>query len=489
MNMNFIEWEMLENPMNICLLNGEYILENNINLFNITFKRNEDYGLIGILNGFIDEINGNKIDNFFKSIKNNKIVIKSLYGNMDIVFRYNIKNYRYNQVYYTIKLDILYLNMGEIDEENLEWISRWYINGSDLILLRDPTYTLEKGSNYKRLNDEGELIINTDWEFNHFVSSYFLVKPETLNPFMVSKISNKFNPNWSGKMSIDFFREWGFHNKEQINLIEKVLSFVFGRSLFDIGESHYDKNGNLIYFKAYSPRISRTINLRHICERGANCPIVYPLFEMHHEKDLAFLIDQCEQSNVNYLNVFNYLRESFNLSSMSEIVLIAGALEFLAENWLKNNSTGKYEHMPQEEFESLISDELSSIYQKFEQYGVEKIDDIMENIMGAYKKQGSKKLDLFFDELNINLGKIEKSAIQYRHAPAHGKVMKLKMIRKFTLRTMSYRLLLNRSILKSLNFEGKYWDLFSRSYKNLDESIDKEDFNRILNSVKFLEDI
>ncbi len=42
--MNFIEWEMLENPVNICLLNGEYILENNINLFNITFKRNEDLG-------------------------------------------------------------------------------------------------------------------------------------------------------------------------------------------------------------------------------------------------------------------------------------------------------------------------------------------------------------------------------------------------------------------------------------------------------------
>ena len=54
---------------------------------------------------------------------------------------------------------------------------------------------------------------------------------------------------------------------------------------------------------------------------------------------------------------------------------------------------------------------------------------------------------------------------------------------------MSYRLLLNRSILKSLNFEGKYWDLFSIFYKNLDESIDKEDFNRVLNSVKFLEDI
>lgn len=63
------------------------------------------------------------------------------------------------------------------------------------------------------------------------------------------------------------------------------------------------------------------------------------------------------------------------------------------------------------------------------------------------------------------------------------------MIRKFTLRSISYRLLLNRSILKSLNFEGKYWDFFSKSYKNLDESIDKKDFNSVLNSVKFIEEI
>ena len=74
MNTNFIEWEMLEKPINICLLGEEYFLENNINLFNITFKRNDNYGLIGILNGFMDEIIGSKINNFFKicHIESNK---------------------------------------------------------------------------------------------------------------------------------------------------------------------------------------------------------------------------------------------------------------------------------------------------------------------------------------------------------------------------------------------------------------------------------
>lgn len=488
MNTNFIEWEMLEKPINICLLGEEYFLENNINLFNITFKRNDNYGLIGILNGFMDEIIGSKINNFFKSIKNNKIIIKSLYGYRDIVFHYNIKNYNYNQVYFTVKLDILSLEIGEINQENLEWISRWYINGTDLILLRDPKYTLESDTNFKRLNDIGDLIINTDNEFYHFVSSYFQVKPESLNPFIVSKISSRFNPNWSEKMSIDFFKEWGFHNKEQINLIEDVLSFVFGRVLIDIGESHFDKNGSLIYFKAYSPKISHTINLKYICGVVANCPIFYPFFEMKHEKDLAFLIDQCWESNVNYSNVFNYLRESFNLSPLSEIVLIAGALESLAEDWLKNNSNGKHEHMPQEDFENLISEELGGCYRKFEEYGVERIDDLMDNIKGAYKKQGSKKLDLFFDELNIKLGKIEKKAIHYRNTPAHGKPMSLKMARKFSLRAVSYRLLLNRCILESLNFKGPYWDFFSKSYKDLDEPIDKKDFNRVRDSVKFIEE-
>ena len=222
---------------------------------------------------------------------------------------------------------------------------------------------------------------------------------------------------------------------------------------------------------------------------GPNCPLFYTFFDMRHETDLAFIIDKCEESNVNYYNVFNYLMESFNLPPLSEIVLIAGALDFLSENWLKNNSSGKHEHMPQEDFENLISYELDSCYEKFEEYGVKRIDDLMDNIKGAYEKHGSKKLDLFFDELGIVPGKIEDSAKYYRHAPAHGKIISLKMARKFSLRVISYRLLLNRCILKSLNFEGFYWDFFSKSYKNLNESIDKKDFNRLQDSVKFIKDI
>lgn len=488
MDTNFIYWEMLEKPINICLLSGEYFLGNNINLFNITFKRNDNYEVIALLNGFKDEVIGSKINTFFESIGDNKLIIKSLYDYNDIIFQYNVKYYKYGAFYYTVELNILSFEIGKIDDENLEWISRWYINGSELFLLRQPEYSFGGSSNYKCLSNDA-LIITKDAEFNPSVSSYFIVKPKFLNPFLVSKISTKFNPNWSIKMSIDFFREWGFHNKGQIKLLEDVLSFVFGRSLINIGESHFDKTGNLIYFKGYSPRISHTINLKHICEIGANCPIFSDIFEMKYEEDLAFIIDSCGQSDVNYSNVFNYLRESFNVSSLFEIVLIAGALEFLSEDWLANNSNGKHEHLPKEDFENLIFDELISIHKKFEEYGVKRIDDIMDNILGAYKKQGSKKLDLFLDELNITLGDVETSAIHYRHTPAHGKVMKLKMARKFSLRTMSYRLLLNRCILKSLDFNGKYWDYFSKSYKNLDEPIDKKDFNKIRDSVKFIEKI
>lgn len=486
MNTNFIEWDLLNKPLDINLLGGEYLLENNINLFNIIFKRNENYELTAVLNGFIDEIIGKKLNKFFK-FSNNKIVIKSLNG-QDIIFHYNVRNYSYHQAYYSVNMDILSLKIGKIDEKTVEWKSRWYINGSDLILLRKPDYTLEQASNYKKLSDSRELIVNVKNEFNHFISSYFVINPENLNPFIVSKISNKFEPEWSTKMSIDFFREFGFNTKEQINLIENVLSFAFGRSLIYIGESHFNKSGSLIYYKAYSPRISPTIYLKHICDMGSNCPLFYTYFDMRHENDLAFLIDKCEESNVNYNNVFNYLRESFNLPSLSEIVLIAGALEFLAENWLENYSKGKHEHMPQEDFENLISDELKSCYKKFEEYGVEKIDDIMDNLKGAYEKKGSKKLDLFFDEIGIIPGKIENSAKHYRHTPAHGKTIRLKMARKFSLRAISYRLLLNRSILKSLNFNGPYWDFFSKSYKNLEDPIDKKDFNKVKDIVKFIKD-
>lgn len=116
--------------------------------------------------------------------------------------------------------------------------------------------------------------------------------------------------------------------------------------------------------------------------------------------------------------------------------------------------------MPKEDFENLISDELNKCHEKFKEYGVIRIEDLMDNIKGAYEKHGSKKLDLFFDELGMDPGKIEDSAKYYRHAPAHGKIISLKMARKFSLRVISYRLLLNRSVLNSLNFKGPYWDFF-----------------------------
>ena len=39
---------------------------------------------------------------------------------------------------------------------------------------------------------------------------------------------------------------------------------------------------------------------------GPNCPLFYTFFDMRHENDLAFIIDKCEESNVNYYNVFRY---------------------------------------------------------------------------------------------------------------------------------------------------------------------------------------
>lgn len=69
MNTNFIGWELLEKPINICLLGGEYLLENNINLFNIIFKRNENYELTAILNGFIDENIGHKVNIFLNLLR------------------------------------------------------------------------------------------------------------------------------------------------------------------------------------------------------------------------------------------------------------------------------------------------------------------------------------------------------------------------------------------------------------------------------------
>lgn len=86
-----------------------------------------------------------------------------------------------------------------------------------------------------------------------------------------------------------FFKEFGFPQKENIKQIEEILSFVFAKSLINVGETYFDKNSNILGFKAYNITLSSVLNLKHICSESEIPPIKFSHQNNEIENNLAFL--------------------------------------------------------------------------------------------------------------------------------------------------------------------------------------------------------
>ena len=196
------------------------------------------------------------------------------------------------------------------------------------------------------------------------------------------------------------------------------------------------------------------------------------------EKDIALLVDEYINSNVDYNNVFNYLRNSIVLPPQSEIVLLGGALDYLITQLRKKYDINN-EYLSEEEFEELIGEELEKINEKLSKY-----PKLLNNLNNSYKKKGTSNFDEVFNKLDLEIGEIEDNAIRYRHIPAHGQKMKQKTKIKFPILVAVYRTLLNRCILKSLNYNGDYFDVVSQCNRPINESIPEEMFNKILENLK-----
>ena len=108
---------------------------------------------------------------------------------------------------------------------------------------------------------------------------------------------------------------------------------------------------------------------------------------------------------------------------------------------------------------------------------------LLNSLNNSYKKKGTSNFDEVFNTLNLNIGELENHAIRYRHIPAHGQKMKQKTKDKFPILVAVYRTLLNRCILKSLNYNNDYYDVVSNCNRSIEKSIPEENFNKILEEL------
>lgn len=477
-----IEWEILKYPLAESVQGFYRLLDNEINILSVSFERNEEYDIIGKFNGIISTEDKDKLEKYNDINFNNIFIIESEYDKITFKYERTIRVERIGQNY-TITFYVTNLEKEVNSPPQTSWISEWYLNGPRMKFNRITEYTKDEKYTKKRLVGF-QSILEQNFNFPENVMStqknYLYIQPKKCPDFIISKTPSELHPKWSNNISIEFYEKFGFPDDKTKQIIFEILSFIFGRYLIKIGESGYDENGYCIFEKSISPDIPFSIDIEHVCNDYDLQPIDYndsKKDKSQIEKDISLLIDEYINSDIDYSNVFSYLRNSILLPQQSEIVLLGGALDYLITQLRKKYDIND-EYLSEDEFNEIVGEELEEINKKLSEY-----PKLLNSLNNSYKKKGTSNFDEVFNTLNLNIGELENHAIRYRHIPAHGQKMKQKTKDKFPILVAVYRTLLNRCILKSLNYNDDYYDVVSNCNRSIEESIPEENFNRILEEL------
>lgn len=482
---NKIEWEFLKNSKEYDLSSNHYELNISIpNCNKLKIKRDEQYNIIGLFSGecfnvdeveFVRELFRSNSPPKFQVSSNSNILTFSCSSMIKLTFDVK-KNYEF-----TFYIKNLNNQSHNFNKEEISWTTEWYVNGSSEKAFKRATEYIKKDFYVKNrldLNSENFNYQNssnfTD-KISSIVRDYLFIEPTNCSSFIIGKVPERFGPNWSNCIGIEYQKQFGFPSQNDMKKIHEILSFFFGRLLIKVGETSFDKNGWPLNEISIEPNISPITNLKIISGLNDLCPIKYdlPLFNNCIEQDLKLLLDNYICMDENFSNVFKLLFDSMLTSTDSAIVIIAGALDFLVDYWLSNKKT---EFLSKEEYNNIVKAELKSINEKLDEY-----PQLLNKINNAYKKSGTSRYDDFFEDIGIEVGKVEKKAMDYRNIIAHGHKMKPETEIKLIFLTYVYMTLLNRCILKILGFTGNYNDLCFNENRNINLKIPEEKLKEIKN--------
>ncbi|MDD1370317.1 hypothetical protein PTB13_21655, partial [Bacillus sp. MHSD17] len=199
------------------------------------------------------------------------------------------------------------------------------------------------------------------------------------------------------------------------------ISFLFGTQLLNIGYNTYSTDHYIIESHLLNPPGD---NIQTLCRTSKSSPI-----GIDYYASLGFEIETTLIEPINnYLLLGNTLRLDEVLWRYwigkrmpigTNLPILASGLEVLANSWIKSNlSSGSNVYFEQEEFLSLIADELKTLSAKLESYDFK--GKILNKFKSAYHTGVNEKLEIIFSDLGIELSRKDKRALQARNKMAHG---------------------------------------------------------------------
>lgn len=261
------------------------------------------------------------------------------------------------------------------------------------------------------------------------------------------------NPKWSTNISISYNSKKYINNKDLRENIENIISFVFGRKLIKIGESHYDSKGNKIKDKIYNPYINQKLNIKNICESSNKLPIpVHRYSPKDIELIISNIINSFNEKDIDLSQMFtNYWNSTF-LPVESRIILLAASLESLKNKWFDSkNSKSKGVIINKPLFRILIKDIKHTFNLIFNECNM-----IKDNFGKLNQLTINKGFEVFFEEIGMEFGDVELGAIKARNNPVHGNDIDTETYQDLIIYTEVYQILVNRTILILFGFEGSY---------------------------------
>lgn len=348
------------------------------------------------------------------------------------------------------------------DEEETAWIKEWYLNGphNKIIFQRSTTYSKKEIFEKKLDNSVEELKLGNNFQIEILKKetesiNYMFCKLNDNENIILNAVPDAMNPPWSNNLCISYNSQKLIENSKLRRELENIISFIFGRKLIKIGESHYNSNGVKIKEEIFNPYINKRFNIKTICKSLDSFPI--PLYNYDNT--------QIESIITNLINTFISKKETLDFTSMfinywsstylppeSQVILLAASLESIMKKWFKSgNSERKTRILEKSEYKKLIKDIKPLFKEKFED-----CKPIMDNFNRINELSINKSFERFFDEIGLKVGDIETEAIKSRNNPVHGNDIDPETQCNLIVYSKIYQIILNRVILILLNYEGEY---------------------------------
>lgn len=334
----------------------------------------------------------------------------------------------------------------------------WYLNAPGSTVLYTDLTERKLTSKLVRKRDHYKDVYAPQKQANYSSDTVYIAVEDT--GCYISKVSEKYEPDWAAKLSIEYRKEFGYiPDRVTREAVCELAGFLMGRDLKLIGHTSYTKNGQVVRAMAQNPQ---SVNIRKVCQLPEQ--EIVPVHIYGDEGDN--FKNMMEQLLPIYLHspmravihsTLPLYWSSFILYVDNAIPIIASAVEALQKAWFKmDEHKSKAVYYPKAEFKAVrkqIIDILDDGLPESEYKNVvkNKVDQL--NQMSVRDRN-----EFFFTQLGIEYGNREVTAIQMRNAFAHGDSVAADQTNQMIDSLKILQLIYAKVVLKLLGYEGEYID-------------------------------